>query len=771
MCYTGDYLLGFTPNCRMERLTGTIERVTYYNDENGYSVLKVMPDQRRMDAARDGTIAVVGIMPELQIGVSVAFTGEWVEDKTYGKQFRAETVEAVAPTTVQGLVNYLGSGLVKGIGPVTAERIVKHFGKKTLDILDNNPERLYETDVKPQLIKRLIDTWAQTRNANAAMIFLQNFGVSSKLATRIYGELGDETMTKVRSDPYTLADEVHGIGFIKADAIAQNMGVDLDAHGRIRAGLHYALNQMSNEGHVFMPRDRLLEKTAELLKIEQTARLEEVLEQQLETHQLVTDRALTQEGDQVEAIYLPKFFYCERRVAQRLQQISETPSPITDEVRGMNWTTFLRDLSDESDQDLSPQQQDAVRAALAHKISVLTGGPGTGKTTTLRMVIEALQSLEFTFLLASPTGRAAKRLSESTGCAASTIHRLLGYSPVEGFTHDQDDPLDADMVIVDETSMVDLILFHHLLKAIRPETHLLLVGDVNQLPSVGAGNVLHDVIDSGLAHVTRLETIFRQGQDSHIVVNAHRINQGELPFMDNSSADFFFFGADDPAKAAELVVDIVKNRLPAKFGVDPIRDVQVIAPMYRGPAGVDALNAMLQKTLNGGGTRRAEKQIGERIFRLGDKVMQTRNDYDKDVFNGDIGRVYGFDFDDGKLRVMMDDGQMVEYSWKETDQLRHAFCISTHRSQGAEYPVVVIPILAQHYMMLQRNLLYTAITRAKKLVVMVGSRKAVGMAVNNNKVAERYSNLLVRLRNIQFEDPPDEDEDDAFDDPFMGMGR
>ena len=756
----------------MERLSGTIERITYYNEENGYSVLKVLPDQRRLDAARDGTIAVVGIMPELQISMTVAFTGEWVEDKTYGKQFRAETVEAVAPTTVQGLANYLGSGLVKGIGPVTAERIVKHFGKKTIDILDNDPERMYDVPgIKPQLIKRLIDTWAQTQNANAAMIFLQNFGVSSKLATRIYSELGDETMSKVRSDPYTLADEVHGIGFIKADAIAQNMGVEPDAHGRIRAGLHYALNQMANEGHVFMPRDRLLEKTAELLKIEQTDRLDLALGQQLLQNELVADRALNEGGEQIEAIYLPKLYYRELWVARRLHRLNETPSPLADEVRGMDWKEFLSDLSEQSNQGLSAQQQDAVRAALAYKISVLTGGPGTGKTTTLRMVIEALQSLEFSFLLASPTGRAAKRLSESTGCEASTIHRMLGYNPAEGFTHDQDDPLDADMVIVDETSMVDLTLFHHLLKAIRPETHLMLVGDVNQLPSVGAGNVLHDVIDSGLAHVTRLETIFRQGQDSHIVVNAHRVNQGELPFMDNSSADFFFFGADDPGKAAELVVDIVKNRLPAKFGVDPIRDVQVIAPMYRGPAGVDALNALLQKTLNGGGSRRAEKQIGERIFRLGDKVMQTRNDYDKDVFNGDIGRVYGFDFDDGKLRVMMDDGQMVEYSWKETDQLRHAFCISTHRSQGAEYPVVVIPILAQHYMMLQRNLLYTAITRAKKLVVMVGSRRAVGMAVHNNKVSERYSNLLTRLRNVQFDDEPDFDEDEEFDDPFGGVGR
>jgi exodeoxyribonuclease V alpha subunit len=401
-------------------------------------------------------------------------------------------------------------------------------------------------------------------------------------------------------------------------------------------------------------------------------------------------------------------------------------------------------LAAENSIELTDQQQGAVKAALTNKVSVLTGGPGTGKTTTLRMVIRALEDLDFTFALASPTGRAAKRLSEATEHPASTIHRLLGYVPGEGFVYDEDNPLDVDMLIVDETSMLDLLLFFDLLKALRPETHLMLVGDVDQLPSVGAGNVLRDVINSGVAHVTRLKVIFRQNEASHIVVNAHRINAGDAPFMDNNSADFYFFGKEDPVEAAELLVDIVNKRLPEKFGVDPIEDVQVIAPMYRGPIGVHALNEALQKTLNGD-KRLAEKQLGGRTFRAGDKVMQTRNNYDKEVFNGDIGRIQGIDFDDASMEVVFD-GRYVYYEFSEAEELIHAYCISTHRSQGSEYPVVVMPLMTQHYMMLQRNLLYTAVTRAKKLVVLVGSRKAVHMAVQNNKVAERYSGLLQRLR-------------------------
>lgn len=734
----------------MEKLSGTIERITYFNEDTGYSVLKILPDQKRLDTARDGTVAVVGIMPELVTGETVEFTGQWVEDKQYGRQFRAETVATVKPSSRKGIINYLGSGLVKGIGPVTAEKIVDYLGDHTLEILESQPDKLYDVPgVKRELLDKLAKTWGKTQSIRDAMIFLQAFGITSKTAQRIYNHYGESTIRMVKTDPYTLADDVYGIGFIKADAIAQSMGVKPDAHNRLRAGLMYTLNQMASEGHCYLPRPLLMEKAAESLKVDNPVRVELVLNQMLTTEELIGERSVSTTGEQIEAVYLPLYARSERRAAKKLREIAETESELMEEAKERDWSKFLPALTKKINVQLSDQQQAAVRAALVNKVSVLTGGPGTGKTTTMRMVIEALIALDYKFMLASPTGRAAKRLSESTGYPASTIHRLLGYSAQEqGFLFDDDHPLEADMIVIDESSMIDLLLFHSLLKAIKPEAHLLLVGDVNQLPSVGAGNVLHDVIDSGVAHVTRLDQIFRQGRDSHIIVNAHRINHGEDPYMDNNSEDFFFFGEDDPQLAAELVVDVVRNRLPNRFEwCDPLRDVQVLSPMYRGPCGVDALNERLQAALNKGGRHIAEEKIGGRVFRQGDKVMQTRNNYDKEVFNGDIGRIQGFDSDENTMHVMMDDGLYVEYDYKELEQVRHAFCISIHRSQGSEYPVVVLPILTQHYIMLQRNLVYTAITRAKKLVVLVGSRRAVSIAVRNDKVSERFTGLLTKLRN------------------------
>lgn len=730
----------------MEALTGTLERITYYNEENGYSVLKILPDQPVRDAeARDGTVTVIGVMPELAVGESLQFTGTWIDDPRWGRQFRVETVTPITPTSLNGIINYLSSGLVKGIGPKTAEKIVDHFGVSTLDILDRDPSRLAEVpSLKSSLAKKLAKAWAENYAVRQTMIFLQGYGVSSRMANRIYAQYGDLTIQTVKDDPYTLADEVFGIGFIKADAIARNMGMEPDAHQRLRAGLHYTLNQLANEGHTFVPRKMLIQSAAEILKIDNTARLEAVLSQQLFTGDLLNDD-LTINGETLDAVYLPMFYRSEQGAARQLRQLLSMPSPIMEEARDIEWGEFLADLARQNNVSLTDQQQGAVRAALTSKVSVLTGGPGTGKTTTLQMVIRALEELDFKFALASPTGRAAKRLSEATNHPAFTIHRLLGYSPADGFNYDEDSPLGVDMVIVDEASMIDLILFYNLLKALPPQAHLMLVGDVDQLPSVGAGNVLRDVIDSGQAHVTRLQVIFRQSDDSHIVINAHRVNNGEAPYTDNRSADFFFFGAEDAAQAAQLVVDIVLNRLPEKFGHDPISDIQVIAPMYRGPAGVNALNEALQKALNGD-RRMAEKQLFGRLFRVGDKVMQTRNNYDKDVFNGDIGRIYGIDLEENYLEVLMD-GRFVYYEFSEAEELMHAYCISTHRSQGSEYPVVVMPLLTQHYMMLQRNLLYTAITRAREKVVIVGSRRAIHMAVKNNKVAERYSGLLPRLQN------------------------
>lgn len=729
----------------MESINGTIERITYYNDANGYTVLRLMPDQKHLDASRDGTITVVGTMVELAVGENVQFQGAWIEDPRWGKQFRAEIVRQITPNSIKGIKRYLGSGLVKGLGEATAERIVDHFGLETIDILNRTPHRLSEVPgLKASLAQKLAKAWAANQSAREAMIFLQGYGVSSRFALRIHGEYGDDTIQRIKEDPYRLADDIFGIGFVKADAIAQSMGLETNAPGRIRAGLSYALNRLSQDGHTFSPRPLLLDTAIELLKLIDRDRINQILDITLNSGDLIAETVTGSDGRTVEAIYLPIFYHVERKAARNLQNIAATQTSRIGDLSDTHWPTFLAELAEENEISLTSQQQSAVKAALTSKVSVLTGGPGTGKTTTLRMIIQALHSQECTFALASPTGRAAKRLSEATGCPASTIHRLLGFTQDGTFAFDEDAQLDADIFIVDEASMLDLMLFNNLLKAIPPESHLMLVGDIDQLPSVGAGNVLHDVIESDIAHVTRLSAIFRQGAGSMIIENSHRINQGQYPITDNQSSDFYYFGEDDPQKAAELLVDVVKNRLPGRFGFNPMEDIQVIAPMYRGAVGVIALNESLQRELNGD-PRMAEKKLAGRLFRVGDKVMQTRNNYDKEVFNGDIGRIYGIDEEDQSLEVVIDN-RFVYYEWSEAEELTHAYCISTHRSQGAEYPVIVIPVTTQHYMMLQRNLLYTAITRARKMVVLVGSRRAIHMAVDNNKVAERYSGLLHRLR-------------------------
>ncbi len=730
---------------RSDTLVGVVERVTFYNEENGYTVVKIMPDKRIPNAeARDGTIAVVGHMPELASGETVRFTGYWIDDQRYGRQFRAETCTPVAPTTEAGIVAYLASGIVPGIGPKTAERIVKHFGPKTLDILDNDPERLMEVPgLKTELVRKLQRAWVENQSVRQTMIFLQGYGVSSKMAARIYKHYGFNTARIVQDNPYTLADEVYGIGFIRADDIARKMNIQPDDPNRLRAGLIYALNQLARDGHVYALRGQLVDAAAEMLRLEDSAALTPILDDQIARGHLIADTDV-HAGET--AVYLPEYYDAEVSAAEALRMLRSTPSDLMRAAAKTDWDALLRRLSKRIEVTLTEQQQDAVRAALTGKLSVLTGGPGTGKTTTLRMVIEALIELKAMFALASPTGRAAKRLSEATGQSAMTIHRLLGYVPGEGFAFDEDNPLKVDMLIVDEASMIDLLLLADLLAALRPETHLLLVGDVDQLPSVGAGNVLRDIITSDVAHVTRLDAIFRQSEDSHIVLNAHRINHGEMPLTDNTSRDFFFFGAEEPDAAANLLIDIVTRRLPERFGVDPMTDIQVIAPMYRGAAGVHSLNEQLQQALNGA-RRVAEKQFGGRLFRVGDKVMQTRNNYEKEVFNGDIGRITGIDFEDSRVEVIID-GRYVFYEFSEIEELILAYCISTHRSQGSEYPVVVMPVMTQHYMMLQRNLLYTAVTRARSMVVLVGSRRAIGMAVKNNKVADRFCGLLKRLKDL-----------------------
>lgn len=694
----------------------------------------------------EGLVTVVGNLPEVTPGESLEIEGTWQTHASYGRQFRAENVRRVTPATVEGIRRYLGSGLIKGIGPGLARRIVEHFGLETLNILDEDPGRLREVDgIGPQRVRYIARAWAEQREIKRVMLFLQSHGVSTGLAVKIYKTYGDDAIRQVEDDPYRLARDVHGIGFITADQIARNLGLAHDHPARLEAGLVYALNQAAEDGHVYLPEPELVERAADLLDAP-APDVQAAVERAAHTGLVILDPLLGKDGEQpVRAVYLPPFYHAEVGAARRLRHLLDNPFSRLFSTSPDEWPTLVAQAAAAADAPLSAEQQAAVRLALTSKLSILTGGPGTGKTTALRALIHALRARGHTFALASPTGRAAKRLGEATGCPASTIHRMLGYSPAQGFTRNEEDPIPRDMVIVDETSMLDEFLAYALFRAIDPRSHLLLVGDVDQLPSVGPGDVLRDLIASGQIPFTRLSTIFRQEAGSLIVTNAHRINRGEMPLFPPEADDFFLFNlGDEPERVAEMVVDVVKNRIPRRFGLDAFDDIQVIVPMYRGAAGVSALNRQLQAALNPPG-RPAERVLGGRVFRVGDKVLQTVNNYDKEVFNGDVGRIRSFDFTNQTMTVVFD-GRPVSYDWLEAQELMHAYAISVHRSQGSEYPAVVMPIVTQHYMLLQRNLLYTAVTRAKQLVVLIGSKKAIAIAVKNDTVSRRYTALADRLR-------------------------
>ena len=736
-----------------DQLRGTVERVTYYSEETGYSVIRLnVPGQ-------SGLVTVVGNLPEVNPGESLRLEGQWTTHPQYGRQFKAERCEQVLPATAEGIKRYLGSGLVKGVGPVTAARIVQRFGSDTLRVLDEEPRRLREAlGVGPKRAAAVAEAWEEQRHIREVMLFLQSHGVTTGLAVKIYKTYGDDALRVVQENPYRLARDIWGVGFKTADKIARDLGLPPDAPSRIQAGVAHALSQLADEGHVYAPEPDLVSEATKLLEVPPELAREAI--EDLDTDEVVRRETLVyppppsspprggKEGGHVvreeRAVYLAPFYYGEVGVTRRLQALIESPATRLAPFRSVDWDALLAQVTRNSAVELSSQQREAVRAALTHKVTVLTGGPGTGKTVSVRTVIAALEALSRRYALCAPTGRAAKRLAEATERPAKTVHRLLEYSPLKGFRRNEENPLEVDCLIVDEASMLDLLLTNHLLKAVDPAAHVLFVGDVDQLPSVGAGDVLRDVIGSGRAAVVRLTTIFRQAADSGIVVNAHRINRGQMPIL-NRFDDFYFFSKEDPQEAADLLVDIVQHRIPRKFGLDSVDDVQVLAPMYRGACGVANLNTSLQEALNPASSHKAERRLGGRAFRVGDKVMQVRNNYNRDVYNGDIGRVTGMD-PVGQTLVVTIDGRPVLYDWGEADELVHAFAVSVHKSQGAEYTAVVMPVLTQHYLMLQRNLLYTGITRAKRLVVLVGTRRAIGIAVHNDKVRERHSGLSVRLR-------------------------
>lgn len=778
----------------MDTLEGIVERITYYNEENGYTVLRLKPSGRPGPMFADGgLVTVVGNLPEITPGESLKLRGEWTTHRDHGRQFKAETCEQVLPATIEGIKKYLGSGLIKGVGPVTAGRIVKKFGLETLDVLDYQPDRIREVlGVGPKRASSIGQAWADQKVIKQVMLFLQSHGVTTGLAIKIFKQYGDAAIDVVQANPYRLADDVYGIGFKTADKIARDLGLPADAPERIGAGVLYTLSQSADEGHVFLPQSMLVREASTLLsvKAEQVsdtfAQLEasdrirrEVIyptaeslrgRVRSEAAKGATDahapaqyampeehaphiapapagtRALKEEA----AVYLTPFYQGEVSVARRLKALIHSPESRLSELARADWPGLLNSLDAVAGKHgaarLSDRQREAVRTALspAGKVTVLTGGPGTGKTTTVRAIITLLERFGKKFALASPTGRATKRLSEASGRPAKTIHRLLEFAPAEGFKRNEQYPLDVDALIVDEASMIDLLLMNSLLKAVPSGAHLLLVGDIDQLPSVGAGDVLRDVIESGRAATVRLDVIFRQAQESMIITNAHRINKGQTPFTPKDAGDFFLFVKDDPDQAAALVAELVTQRIPGKFGIDPW-DIQVLAPMYRGAAGVSALNANLQLALNPPSLKKAERRLAGTLFRVGDRVMQTRNNYDKDVYNGDMGRVAGIDLENQSLAVKIDD-RTVSYDWAEADELAQAYAVSVHKAQGSEYPAVVMTLLTQHYLMLQRNLLYTAVTRARRLCVLVGSRRALAMAVKNNQVAERYSGLQMRLQ-------------------------
>jgi len=741
----------------MDSLVGSVERVTFYNPENGYTVLRLRPEHPtgihaapKSSLSFDGLATVVGNLPEVSPGEHLRLQGQWDKHPKHGSQFKAEVCEQTLPATVAGIQGYLGSGMIKGIGPKLAERIVGQFQEDTFNVIELSSERLLEVPgIGMDRTRRITAAWEEQKQVKEIMVFLHGHGVSTNLAVKIYKTYGDKSLETVQQNPYQLERDIYGVGFKTADRIAQALGLPADHPSRIEAGIVFALNEMINDGHVYVPKEFLRQRAIELLEVppELISPALDRLAQDDRIRPDVIPLSLNDKKDGEEnqavsesagvygspVIYLTPLYFGEKGVAERLRILASASLP----ARAMNHALFPTE-------NLSDEQQAAIDMALVHPVSLLTGGPGTGKTTCLKALITTLEAQHKKYALASPTGRAAKRLSEATGRSASTIHRLLEYSPLEGFKHNDENPLDLDFLVVDEASMLDLLLTNHLLKAVRPGTHVLFVGDVDQLPSVGAGDVLRNLIHSGIAPITRLNIIFRQAADSKIITNAHLINQGKFPVFSQGNGDFFFFPAEDATAAANWIIEIVTERIPQKFGFDAIHDIQVLAPIYRGPAGVIALNDRLQEKLNPPAINKSERRLFGTTFRLGDKVMQTQNNYDKDVYNGDIGFIQSMDMIEQTLTVGFD-GRFATFEWSEADQLALAYVVSVHKAQGSEFPVVVAPIVTQHYTMLQRNLLYTAITRARKLCVLAGSRRAIGMAVRNNKVAQRFTALEWRL--------------------------
>ncbi|MBF0226966.1 MAG: ATP-dependent RecD-like DNA helicase [Desulfobacterales bacterium] len=721
-------------------LQGQIERITYTNPENGYTVAKLKV------YGQDDLITIVGSLFSPSPGEILKIKGEWAEHSKYGSQFKIVEYTTTVPATVYGIKKYLGSGLIKGIGPVMAERIVKQFGKDTLDIIETDPHKLSEIGgIGSKRIKMIEDAWIAQKEIRNVMIFLQAHGVSSGYATKIFKQYDSRSIQVVKENPYRLAMDIYGIGFVTADKIAEKLGFLKDAPVRVQAGIIYVLHQVADDGNVYYPYQELIKKSEEILQVQSDPVIEAISEMTKEQKIVMED--LNESLDTFiannKAVYLTKYYVCETGIARKMKSIIQEGRAIksVNPDESVSWVQSKLSIV------LAEKQKQAIQTAIQNKIVVITGGPGTGKTTIINAILKIFSQLTPNILLAAPTGRAAKRMSETTGYESKTIHRMLEFNMQNGgFQKNDEKPLKCDILIIDEASMIDTVLMYHLLKAVPLHAVLIFVGDVNQLPSVGAGNVLNDIILSGTIPVVTLTEIFRQAKESSIIVNAHRINNGFFPVfdLDGTKKDFFFMNHDDPEKVLEFIIEIVKERIPKRFGLDPIEDIQVLTPMNKGIVGTNNLNLQLQEILNPSNNGEEVLRRG-RTFRINDKVMQIKNNYDKMIFNGDIGRIINIDKEQQEVIIDFDKKE-VFFDFSDLDEIVLAYAVSVHKSQGSEYPAVVIPIVTQHYMLLQRNLIYTAVTRGKKLVVMIGSNKALAIAVKNDKTERRYTYLSQRLK-------------------------
>jgi exodeoxyribonuclease V alpha subunit len=714
-------------------LEGVLERVVYANQESAWSVVRLTVPGRREPVTAVGNL--LGVQP----GENLRLSGRWVLDRRFGEQFRVEAFETLKPATLVGIEKYLGSGMVRGLGPVMAKRLVDQFGLETLEVIEHHPARLSEVEgIGPVRIAAIRKAWVEQKDIRELMVFLQGLGVSPVFAARIYNSYQADAMAVVKEDPYRLALEIFGIGFKTADRIALGMGIPRNSTRRAQAGLLHVLEESTSDGHTYLPRALLITAAARLLEVEGGI-VEQALSELAPTRQVVLE-PMAGEAGPTEAVFLPLLHTAEIGAAARMEMLLREPvHPITIDVdRALEWFEARQRLS------LADEQREGIRRAMSSKVLVITGGPGTGKTTLINAIVQILEKKERNILLAAPTGRAARRLTDLTGRDARTLHRLLEFAPrTASFERNPGRPLEVDLLVVDEVSMVDIALFHHLLKALPAHCQLILVGDVDQLPSVGPGNVLRDIIQSGAVDVVRLTQIFRQAKESLIVVNAHRVNRGEMPLLEakQGKADFLFIERDDPEEVLSEVKRLVSEELPRSYHLDPVEEIQVLTPMHRGDVGASNLNLELGALLNG---RPEQVARGERILRVGDRVMQIRNNYQIDVFNGDIGRIESMDAESRQVQIRFDD-RVIAYDTADLDELVLAYACSIHKAQGSEYPCVVVPLHTQHFVMLQRNLLYTALTRGKRLVVVVGSRKALSLAVENNRIEERYTRLAHRL--------------------------